>query len=238
MTKFVVRSLFTLVLAVGVYSASQAQSKTTDFSGKWALDKSLTSDLPQTLESYTLTVTQDAQHLTYETDLQGEIGMRGRRGGGRRGGEGSPSNRQEGGQEGGQGGGSPRGPGGGRRERSGGDGGFSLPKDAIMGMALRMTPAKATYTLDGKETAQQLEDSGNDQRRRRGGSLAFKANWKKGGKILELQSIRKFETPEGERTMTSKDLWELSENGDTLTINREIDMPMGMQEVKFVFTKQ
>jgi len=233
MRKLLATSLTAIVLLIGAYSLCAAQSKTTDFSGKWALDKSRTSDLPQSLESYTMTVTQDAQQLTYETDLQGQIGMRGRAGG-------HGGGRRPGG-EGGQGGGFPgggRGAGGGRREGGqGGGGGFSMPKDAVTGMALRMTPAKATYTLDGKETVQEIE-SGNSDGRQRGGSLAFKANWKNGGKTLELQTTRKFETQEGERTMTSKDHWELSENGQTLTVKRAIELRMGMQEVNLVFTKQ
>jgi len=128
-----------------------------------------------------------------------------------------------------------RGPGGGI-----GEGGFSLPKAAVMGMALRMAPPKAIYSFDGKETVQQVEarENGDGRPPQPGGSIAFKANWKKGGKTLELQSNRKFETPEGERSMTTKDRWELSEDGNTLAIQRTIDMPMGVEGVKLVFTKQ
>jgi hypothetical protein len=235
MRKLLATSLFTVALMIGTYSACAAQSKTTDFSGKWALDKSRTSDLPPSLESYTMNVSQDAEQLTIETDLQGDLGMRGRpgrtggQGGGRRGEGGLPG--------GGRGGGFPGGriPGGGP-----GGGGFSLPKDAVIGMALRTAPPKAIYRLDGKETSRQVEarESGDGRRSEPGGSIAFKANWKKGGKALELQSNRKFETPEGERSMTSKDRWELSEDGNTLTVQRTIDMPMGVEEVKLVFTKQ
>jgi hypothetical protein len=235
MRKILATSLLTVALMIGIYGVCAAQSKTTDFSGKWALDKSRTSDLPSSLESYAMNVTQDAEQLTIETDLQGDLGMRGRSGGvsgrgGRRRGEGGlPGG-------GGQGGGFP----GGRGSGGPGGGGFSLPKDAVMGMALRTAPPKAVYSLDGKETLQQVEarESGAGRPPQPGGSIAFKANWKKGGRTLELQSNRKFETPEGERSMTSKDRWELSEDGNTLTVQRTIDMPMGVEEVKLVFTKQ
>jgi hypothetical protein len=232
MRELLATSLLTVALIIGIHSACAAQSKTTDFSGKWALDKSRTSDLPPSLESYTMNVIQDAEQLTIETDLQGDLGMRGRSGGfGGRGGR----RRGEGGLPGGggQGGGFPGG-------RSPGGGGFSLPRDAVVGMALRMAPPKAVYSLDGKETLQQVEarESGDGRPSQPSGSVAFKANWKKGGKTLELQSNRKFETPEGERSMTSKDRWELSEDGNTLTVQRTIDMPMGVEEVKLVFTKQ
>jgi hypothetical protein len=235
MRKIVAMSLFFIALIIGIHSACAAQSKTTDFSGEWALDKSRTSDLPSTLESYTMNVTQDAEQLTIETDWQGDLGMRGRRGGfGGKGGR----RRGEGGLPGGsgQGGGFP----GGRGQGGGPGGGFSLPKEAVVGMALRMVPPKAVYSLDGKETLQQVEarESGDGRPPQPGGSIAFKANWKKGGRTLELQSNRKFETPEGERSMTSKDRWELSEDGNTLTVQRTIDMPMGVEEVKLVFAKQ
>jgi hypothetical protein len=76
MRKLLAASLFTVALMISGYSGGAAQSKTTDFSGKWALDKSRTSDLPQSLASYTMTITQDAEQLAIETDLQGDLGMR------------------------------------------------------------------------------------------------------------------------------------------------------------------
>jgi hypothetical protein len=222
MRKLLKTGLIIVALAISGYSICAAQSKTTDFSGKWTLDKSRTSDLPSTLESYTMTVSHDVQQLAYETDLQGEVGMRGRRGGGQREVEGAPRADGRGQGRGGAGGNT-------------GTGGLSMSKEAVIGMALRMSPAKAAYTFDGREILQKIE--GDDRRRQPGGSIGFKANWKKGGKALELQSTRKFETPEGERTITSNDLWELSEDGSTLTVKRSVDLPTGMEEVKFVFAK-
>ena len=67
----------------------------------------------------------------------------------------------------------------------------------------------------------------------------MKANWKNNGKVLELQSTRKINTPDGdERSMTGKDRWELSNDGQTLTVKRSVETPMGSNEVKLVFNKQ
>ncbi len=242
-----------VALTLGLSSVCAAQAKATDFSGTWTLDKSKTSNLPPALESYTLTVAQDAQQLTVETDLQGEVGMRGgpggpgggRRGGGGgfpgggRGGGGFPGGGLPGGGGGLPGGGGPGG-GGGFPGGGGAGGGSGIPKEAVMGMALRVTTPKATYTLDGKETVQEMEarEGAGGQSSQPGGSLALKASWKKGGKLLELQSTRKFDTPEGERKTASKDYWELSGDGQALTVKRTIDTPMGMEQVKLIFTKQ
>jgi hypothetical protein len=43
MRKLLATSLFSAALIIGIYSVCAAQAKTTDFSGKWALDKSRTS---------------------------------------------------------------------------------------------------------------------------------------------------------------------------------------------------
>ena len=112
-----------------------------------------------------------------------------------------------------------------------------------MALALQMGQMgipQATYKLDGKETVLQLDarPSGEGQPPQPVGTVALKASWKKGGKMLELQSTRKIKTPEGERSLTSKDRWEMSEDGKTLTVKRAIETPMGAEEAKLVFGKQ
>jgi len=246
MKKSLAMSLFTVALTLGLYGVRLAQSKTTDFSGRWTLDKDKTSDLPPTLESYMLTVTQDTRRLTVESELKGELGMRvGPRGqgGGRRGdGAGFPGGGPGGGPPGGGPGGGPPGggPGGGPPGPGAPGGGFSLPKDVIMGMALRLAIPSATYMVDGKETMQQIEarEASDDQPPQPSGILTLKASWKKNGKALELKSVRKFKTPEGDLSMINKEFWEMSEDGQTLTVKRTIDMPMGAEEVKLIFTRQ
>jgi hypothetical protein len=146
--------LLTAALALCVHTRANAQAKMTDFSGTWVLDNKKTSDLPPTLESYILTVTQNEQQLTVETELQGEVGVPGGPGEGRSGRGGFPGGPPGGPPPGGFPGG---GGGGGGFPGGGPDGGFSMPKDVVMGMALRMAVPKATYTLDGKETVVQTE---------------------------------------------------------------------------------
>ena len=243
MKKLVAASLFTVALTLGLCGRCAAQSKTIDFSGAWTLDKAKTSDLPPTLESYTMTITQDAQQLTVETDVQGEIGMRsesGLRGAGRGGGFPGGGRSGGGGFHGGIGF-----PGGGGRSDAGGfpGGGMGggIPKDRVMAMALQMAPPKATYTLDGNETVIQMEarEGDADQPGQLGGNLVAKASWKNSGKILELQYTRQLKTPDGnERSVTSKDRWELSNDGKTLTIKRVVETPRGTHEIKLLFIKQ
>ncbi len=258
------------LLAIGLIfclnQSGMAQAKPTDFSGAWLLDKTRTTDLPPTLESYNLQITQDAQQLTIVTSLRGEVAVRGMgagrsggmrgsgggrgdgfpSGGGRGGGSGGggfPAGGTEGGGGGGFPGGGAGGPGGGGGTGGpgggGGMGGFSIPKDMVMGMALRSSMPKATFSLDGKETVILLE-----QRQNEGiptgsaGSITLKASWKKNGKQLELQTARKMKTQQGDRTINAKDKWELSEDGKTLTIKRSVELPMGSEEAKMVFARQ
>jgi hypothetical protein len=78
---FAVGNLIALLLA-GALAANAAAP--TNFSGTWVLDKSK-SELPpqlQNVESYALTVTQDAQQLTINTTITGGQGMGGPGGGG------------------------------------------------------------------------------------------------------------------------------------------------------------
>jgi hypothetical protein len=89
----------------------------------------------------------------------------------------------------------------------------------------------ATYKLDGSETT--AESSGG-----RPGSQTFKAEWKDGGKSLDLTTVRKFSGPDGEMTLTTKDHWTLSDDGKSLTIDRTSESRRGPQKYTLVFTKQ
>ena len=188
----------------------------TNFSGTWVLDKSRSQGLPpqiENVESYTMTVTQDEQQLTVETKVTGG----GRPGGGDPGAgrrpEGANGERRPegaGGQAGGR-----RSEGGGR----GGRGGFG------MGMPT------ATYKLDGTEN--KIESTGG-----RGGAAILKAQWKDGGKALELSNSRTFNVQGNEMTRTTKDRWELTDGGKTLKVKRTADGPQGSQDSTLIFTRQ
>lgn len=252
MKKAFLASLFAAAFALGLGAIGIAQTRNSDFSGTWVLDKAKTTDLPSTLESYTMKVAQDAQQLTVETSLQGELPRRGMGGqgrgggfpgggagggGGRRGGGGGGFG--GGGGGGGFGGGGAGGEGGGGAGGGGfGSGGFSMPKDVVMAMALRTAMPQVTYKLDGKEEVIPIaQPQGEGQPAQPAGSIALKASWKKNGKALELLATRKFKTPQGERSLASKDHWELSDDGKTLVVKRSANLASG-EEAKLVFSKQ
>ncbi|HEX8070927.1 MAG TPA: hypothetical protein VF546_13310 [Pyrinomonadaceae bacterium] len=191
MRRFIVGCGLALALAAGLFPAGAAAP--TSFAGTWALDKAKSKDLPpqmENVESYTLTVTQDAQQLTADTKIK----------------------RNE--AAGGEGGGPPGGgPGGGGMRRGGG----------------MMGPANVTYKLDGSETT--LDTGGR-------GTAAAKAEWQNGGKTLKLTTKRTFNFQGEERTLTTTEVWDLSADGKTLTIQRSSETPQGARNSTLVFNKQ
>lgn len=87
-----------------------------------------------------------------------------------------------------------------------------------------------TYSLDGKETKAQV---GGGQF---AGEATLKAKWEKSK--LKLTSSRNFETPNGAISISTKEVWLLSEDGKTLTIKRDMETPRGTNSSEMVFTKQ
>ena len=217
MNRFLTSCAAVFIFLAGALIVSAAS---TNFSGTWVLDKSRSQGLPpqiENVESYTMTVTQDEQQLTVETKITGG----GRPGGGDPGAggrrpEGANGERRPEGA-GGQGGG--RRPDGGGFGGRGGRGGFG------MGMPT------ATYKLDGTES--KIESAGG-----RGGAAILKAQWKDGGKALELSNTRTFNVQGNEMTRMTKDRWELADGGKTLKVKRTAEGPQGSQESTLVFTRQ
>ncbi|HXU39801.1 MAG TPA: hypothetical protein VN937_25840 [Blastocatellia bacterium] len=232
MKRVLIGCALTLALVAGVFAASSTPA---NFSGTWVLNKDKSDGLPrqlQNVESYTMVVTQDDKQLTVENKIAG-----GARGGdqnsasgennaprdrvGQGSGQGSSQDgsmtggRRRGGF-GGQVGGQDGGQGGGRR---GGRGG--------MGMGM----GTATYKLDGSES--KVESAGG-----RGGAATLKAQWKDGGKVLELTNARTFNVQGNDMTRTVKDRWELADSGKTLKVKRSVDGMQGSQESTLVFSKQ
>jgi hypothetical protein len=66
--------------------------------------------------------------------------------------------------------------------------------------------------------------------------IVYKANLEKGGKLM-LSSSRTISSQMGEMTITTKEMWSLSEDGKTLTVKRETETPRGVQSSEMVFTK-
>ncbi len=86
-----------------------------------------------------------------------------------------------------------------------------------------------TYDLSGRETTVDVEGP-NGKR-----PQALKAT-AAGGK-LSLSRSMTFNTPNGDMTQTTKDTWELSADGRTLTVNREQSSPRGSNTSTLVFSK-
>jgi hypothetical protein len=242
-------------LTFGAWAVNAAPAPT-DFSGTWVLDMEKTPNLPEKLESYTLVVTQNAEQLTVETKITGDLRPAGAPGGGpggggrRSGGGGFPGGgRGAGGggggfpgagSGGGGGGGFPGGSGGGGGFPGGRQGGGDFPGGpgggpggarAPRGMALAMAMPNTTYLLNGKETKMEMEGP-------MPGSATLKAKLKKDGKQLELTIARHLNLQGNEVTLTTKERWELSEDGKVLKVQRTVETPMGLEEAKLTFNKQ
>jgi hypothetical protein len=88
---------------------------------------------------------------------------------------------------------------------------------------------RSTYTLDGKEVASEVDGPM--------GKMPVKMMAKLEGGKLMLSNARTFNTPNGEMTMTTKETWELSGDGKTLTIVTERNTPRGTDTTTRVFAK-
>lgn len=218
-TKVVLSILGLVLLSTFAVSVEAAQE---DFSGDWVLDKGKTHDLPPGLKSYTMVVTQTEQQLVVETKLEGDLGPR--EGGGFPGG-GPPGGGPPGGgfPDAGPGEDGPpgAGPGGGGFPAGGPPGGT---------MALRMVIPKASYLLDGQESTAQLEEP-------MPGSAKLKAKWAKDKIGLELSSFREINFGGNSVTFTTREKWVLSDDGETLKIQRSVETPRGLDTIKLTFHK-
>jgi hypothetical protein len=87
------------------------------------------------------------------------------------------------------------------------------------------------YNLDGSEST--VEVAG-----RMPGKATLKAKWLGEGKTLELSSVRNLNFQGNEVTITTKEHWELAEEGKVLKIHRTTESPRGTQEAKLTFNKK
>jgi hypothetical protein len=87
-----------------------------------------------------------------------------------------------------------------------------------------------TYKLDGKETTVEIETPN--------GKMPIKLKGEIVDGKLKLQSSRTFNSPMGEVTMTTKESWELSADGKTLTVKRESESPRGTNSSELVYAKK
>jgi hypothetical protein len=87
-----------------------------------------------------------------------------------------------------------------------------------------------SYILDGKEVTIE-QDSPM-------GKIPVKMTGKVDGGKLKLATSRTFNGPNGEITSTSKETWSLSEDGNVLTVEREMTSPRGSNSTTSVYTRK
>lgn len=107
----------------------------------------------------------------------------------------------------------------------GGMGGRGMGRGGMMG-----GDGSVTYSLDGKEVKTEVEGPMGKMPVTHKGSKAADGS-------LKLSTSRTFSGPNGEVTMSTKDSWKLSNDGKTLTIERESSSPRGSSTSTLVFTK-
>jgi hypothetical protein len=95
--------------------------------------------------------------------------------------------------------------------------------------ALELYPRTAVYKLDGSASTAQL-----------GGPMqsdaTLRAEWEKGGKALKLSLAS---SGDGRaREVQLKDDWKLSDDGQTLMVDRNVRSPEGSGTVHLVFRKE
>lgn len=87
-----------------------------------------------------------------------------------------------------------------------------------------------TFTLDGKETTTQRETPR--------GSIPTKHTAMLDQGRVRISSSSTFTGQNGEVTMTSKETWTMSDDGKTLTVERESNSPRGASASTMVFVKK
>jgi len=89
---------------------------------------------------------------------------------------------------------------------------------------------KTVYSLAGKETKVEIDGPNGKM------PQALKATAEAGK--LQLSKSTTFNGPMGEVNITTKENWELSADGNTLTVNREQTTPRGTNSTTMVFAKK
>ncbi len=87
-----------------------------------------------------------------------------------------------------------------------------------------------TYLLDGKEFSAESQSQIGTVLTKTKGEI-------KDGK-LNLQSVRTVDAPMGQISITTRENWELSADGKTLTIKREFESQRGKINSELIFTKK
>jgi uncharacterized caspase-like protein len=99
------------------------------------------------------------------------------------------------------------------------------------GLRRRGVLSNGIYKLDGTETSTEPPGS-------RGSKTNFKAQWKDGGKTLELKLVYMYSYRGEDMSRTETQDWTLSADGKTLTIKRAVETTRGIGSSTLVFNKQ
>jgi hypothetical protein len=86
-----------------------------------------------------------------------------------------------------------------------------------------------TYSLDGKDTKSETQGPM--------GAMPVTLNAKFDGPKLNITRTSTFTTPNGDRTMTTRETWQLSDDGKTLTITAERTSMRGNESSTRVYVK-
>ena len=84
------------------------------------------------------------------------------------------------------------------------------------------------YSLEGKETSTEGA---------MGGQATLKAKVEKDSR-LNLSRTQTIDSPNGQATISVKETWELSADGKTLTVKRDVESPRGTTSTEMVFTRK
>ena len=96
--------------------------------------------------------------------------------------------------------------------------------------AMEMPPQTNTYNLDGSESTSELKFGMQTI------PAKLKASFDAGK--LTLDTVATADGPQGTRTITSKQVWELADGGKTLKVHQTRETMRGTDESDWVYTKQ
>jgi len=222
---------------------AKSPSKPADFSGRWVLDASRTKTLPQGLDRCTMSVNQNEQQLKVETTVEGELHPAedtGRTSGRTQTPGGYPGSPGGYPRTGGIGIGGIGIPGTGNSPMGGGIPGVGMPgggrgtsHDMSRAQAdiaaLTLYPRSAVYKLDGGESTAHLGGPAETD-------ATLRADWEKSGKALKLSLVSSGERRAHEVQL--KHEWKLSNDGQSLMVDRSLRSPEGSGTLHLVFHKQ
>ncbi|HEX8637207.1 MAG TPA: hypothetical protein VF692_04015, partial [Pyrinomonadaceae bacterium] len=69
------------------------------------------------------------------------------------------------------------------------------------------------------------------------GIARMKAKLDKSGKSLQITTIRRMKTPTGEMEVTTREVWKLSDDGQSLRFQRTVETPTARDEIIMTMSK-